>query len=118
MRTFLLAIVVAAAAATGTAASELSGSELKATLVGKNLQWRTSDGKLYGKTVYSPNGKAALSGSNVPTGASDEGTWRITGNKLCATWRKLRQGKESCFTATKRKDGAVLLSNGVVVTVR
>lgn len=77
----------------------MSQPELEASLLGKTLEFRTRQGAT-GKVRYSRNGKSKLWDHNFAPHI-DKGTWRFQGNKVCVTWRKLRGGREACFTATR-----------------
>jgi hypothetical protein len=75
----------------------------KAPLTGAQLSARYSQGPSYtftssqgasGKIDYAKNGA-----TNVKVGDfEDTGKWRIKGDTVCITWKKIRDGKEGCFT--------------------
>ena len=80
-------------------ASPMPQQELKQALLGKTLEFRTRQGAT-GKVRYSRSGKVKLWNHNYDP-RIDKGTWRFKGNSVCATWKKLRNGREACFTATR-----------------
>jgi hypothetical protein len=43
------------------------------------------------------DGKASLTAGNT----SDNGTWRISENGYCTTWKTIRAGQERCFTVVR-----------------
>ena len=43
------------------------------------------------------DGTAAVSGAAV-----DSGTWRLSENGYCATWKEIRGGQERCFAIIRK----------------
>lgn len=47
--------------------------------------------------------KMKLDGSIAIDGAiADTGTWRLSDNGYCATWKKIRSGQERCFVVVQK----------------
>src|SRR6478735_2524312 len=101
-----------------TKASVLSGSSIRSGLLGKPLQWTSSDTTQSGTMVFYTDGTAALMNANLSTGPDDKGTWTMRGNRLCVTWEKLRAGQENCSTWTRVGPKTFRDSDGFDVTTR
>jgi hypothetical protein len=80
---------------------------------GKSGTWRTKDGKFSGTTTYNTDGTAQTTG-NFGDFTEDTGVWSIRGDKLCATWKKVRGGKEACFAVKRLSDGRLDLGRNVL----
>ncbi len=99
-------------------ASALSGSSIRKDLLGRPLQWTSSDSTQSGTMVFYTDGTAALMNSNLSTGPEDKGTWTMRGNRMCVTWEKLRAGQENCSTWTRLGPKTFRDSDGFDVTTR
>lgn len=80
--------------------SNLSPQEIKATWSDKTLTGVIQGGPLAGKSIdmqLKSDGSANISGA-----ISDTGTWRLSDNGYCATWKKIRSGQERCFVVTRK----------------
>ena len=95
------------------AAQTLTGSDLKAAVSGKSGTWQSKDGKVSGTVSYAANGTARTTG-NFGAFTEDAGVWSIRGDKLCATWKKVRGGKEACFSVKRLPDGRLDLGRNVL----
>lgn len=73
--------------------SLMAPQEISAQWVGKKIVARDPKGNLLDFQLRS-DGTAEVAGSNW----SDKGTWRLSGNGYCATWKRIRAGQERCFT--------------------
>jgi hypothetical protein len=113
MRPILVAFAAVLLMLTPLAAQTLTGSDLKAALSGKSGTWRTKDGKFSGTTTYNTDGTAQTTG-NFGAFTEDTGVWSIRGDKLCATWKKVRGGKEACFAVKRLPDGRLDLGRNVL----
>ena len=78
----------------------VSAKEIQDTWVGKELSGSTASGAKATMRIE-PDGTASVSAGNT----SDIGTWRISENGYCTTWKTIRAGQERCFTVAR--DGAV-----------
>jgi len=59
-----------------------------------------------------PDGTALVSGAAV-----DTGTWRLSEQGYCATWKKIRSGLERCFTIMRKgTDLEVINPDGTLST--
>jgi hypothetical protein len=96
----------------------LSKASLRTALIGKPLTWKSDDGARTGTTVYYTDGTAALTGSNLPTGADDSGRWTMKGNTLCVTWDRTNSGQEKCASWTKTGPTTFRSSDGIIAESR
>jgi hypothetical protein len=76
----------------------ISSKEIQDQWPGRTLIGATASGGAV-TMVLKTDGTAELSGA-----ANDTGTWRLSENGYCTTWKKIRAGQERCFTA--RRSGA------------
>jgi hypothetical protein len=74
----------------------VSAKEIQDTWVGKDLTGTTANGARASLRLE-PDGKATVSAGNT----SDMGTWRISENGYCTTWKTIRAGQERCFTVVR-----------------
>lgn len=74
--------------------------EIQDTWVGKLLSGATAAGAKATMRLE-PDGKALLSAGNT----TDTGTWRLSDNGYCTTWKVIRAGQERCYTVLR--SGAV-----------
>lgn len=106
---FALASILSA---TGLAHSaNLTGDQIQAALVGKNLTF-TMSGAGKNEAFYSTDGTAKI----TMGGKADTGTWRVKGAQLCTKWKVIRAGKESCWSVVSEGDGKYKTSTGVMIT--
>jgi len=78
----------------------LSPQDIQANWVGKTMVGVVGSGPSAGKTVeftMNSDGTAAVSGA-----ATDTGTWRLSEQGYCATWKNIRRGQERCFTVLRK----------------
>ena len=74
--------------------------EIQASWVGKTVVGTLAAGSLAGKPIdfnLNPDGSATLAGA-----LSDSGTWRLSEQGYCVTWKKIRAGQERCFTVVRK----------------
>ena len=74
--------------------------EIQASWVGKTVVGTLATGSLAGKSIdfnLNPDGSATLSGALL-----DSGTWRLSDQGYCITWKKIRAGQERCFTVVRK----------------
>ena len=116
MRTALIAASAALCCATVVLAADMTGDEFKAKLVGVEFTWKTTDGKYFGRSRYSEDGKVFAIESNVPKQKGTVATWRLDGNKVCIV-NKAMGGQERCVTYEARPDGTFYSSSKTVVTL-
>lgn len=82
--------------------SLMTAKEIQDAWVGKTVLGTTANGAPVALKLHS-DGTASVTAGKL----SDSGTWRLSENGYCATWKVIRAGTERCFTV--RKDGAKLL---------
>lgn len=93
--------IIAAAIGLGATAAlaqdvRLTPDEIKAAWTGKKVLAQSVRGGAL-ELRLTADGKAALGGA-----MSDTGSWRLNETGYCATWLKIRAGKEACFTVVRR----------------
>ncbi len=78
--TFASTLLVAAPLATsGVNAQQLTGTEIKQQIIGKNLNYRLRGNRI-GKVIYANNGTLRW---RSKVGQSGKGEWRIEGDRMC-----------------------------------
>jgi len=78
----------------------LSPQDIQSTWVEKTVTGTIQGGPLAGKTIemqLKADGSVAINGA-----IADTGTWRLSDNGYCATWKKIRAGQERCFTVVRK----------------
>ena len=78
----------------------VSPQNIQANWVDKTVVGTIGSGSATGKPVeftMKADGSAAVSGAAV-----DTGTWRLSDQGYCATWKKIRGGQERCFTVVRK----------------
>jgi len=74
----------------------VSAKEIQDTWVGKDLIGTTPSGaKAFVR--LEPDANASVSAGST----NDTGTWRLSENGYCTTWKNIRAGQERCFTVTR-----------------
>lgn len=104
----MLFIVLCASSAL---AEPMNGDEIKTEIIGKTGKWASKDGKLSGTVIYETDGSASITG-NFPKFKTDVGKWRISKNRFCAQWKKIRQGEERCFNFETTGQNSYVDDNG------
>ncbi|MCW5658471.1 MAG: hypothetical protein KIT60_12270 [Burkholderiaceae bacterium] len=74
----------------------IPAKEIQDTWVGKDLSGTTTSGAKASMRLE-PDGKASVSAGST----SDTGTWRLSENGYCTTWKTIRSGQERCFTVIR-----------------
>ncbi|GAA0579893.1 hypothetical protein GCM10009099_17040 [Caenispirillum bisanense] len=89
---------VSAPEATKTVAEErVSGAEL-ASMFSGDTRWAWRNERAQGIAEYRQDGTASARWSNAGgQRRTAEGTWRLAGDAMCATWAEVRDGEETCF---------------------
>jgi hypothetical protein len=95
-------------------AASLNAKQIENTYVGHSYTFKTKKDQT-GTIQISKKGKVKLSKTNFSL-KKDSGTWRIKGNKFCNTWKKIRNGKEACFSISKIGENAFKDSVGTIIT--
>jgi hypothetical protein len=104
------AVAFAAIAVAATSSSvfaqdtRLSPDEIKAAWVGKKVVAQTAKGVNI-EMRLATDGTATLGG-----GFTDSGHWRLSDTGYCATWQRIRGGKEGCLTVVRRGDKMFVLN--------
>jgi hypothetical protein len=105
MRSVSVAVMLCLSASATLYAQTLKGGEIKAEVSGKSGTWQGATGN--GGTIhYHADGKSQLTGK-FPGFTEDTGAWRISGDKFCNRWKKIRNGKEACFHLKRLPDGSL-----------
>lgn len=89
----------------------LTGDEIRA-YAGRTSTWESKDGRSSGRVTLNADGTQTLT-SNIPGVERDTGTWRVSGNRQCATWTRIRGGEERCSTWTLMPDGSIDTGNTI-----
>jgi hypothetical protein len=100
-------IAAALAMSAGTALAQdarMSPEDIKSAWVGKKVQAQTIKGVQI-EMRLATDGSATLGG-----GFTDSGKWRLTDTGYCATWQKIRGGKEACLTVVRRGEKTLVLN--------
>ncbi len=72
---------------------QITGAALEDLFAGATAHGKTSKGVNY-TTKFNPDGSVKL---DAISGFKDSGKWRLNGNAYCATWKKVRKGKDACW---------------------
>jgi len=95
---------------------QLSASDIQTGWIGKTVQGTIASGPAAGKPlefIMNADGTATVSGA-----ATDTGTWRLSDKGYCATWKKIRNGQERCFTVLRKgSEHHVINPDGTTSTV-
>ncbi len=104
IRKILLTMSLTAAVVTPVAAQEslMTAKEIQDAWVGKTVTGTTATGASV-VLMLQNDGTASVTAGKIV----DSGTWRLSENGYCATWKIIRAGTERCFTV--RKDGSKLV---------
>lgn len=97
---FLIAVIPAVAQERPVAPKEIQD-----TWVGKTLHGTTANGAPATLKLQA-DGSASVSAGRT----DDTGTWRLSENGYCTTWKHIRAGQERCFTVT-RSDSKMTVLN-------
>lgn len=79
--------------------------EIQETWTGKTLVGTTVNGAPT-SMAFGADGNAQLSAGNT----RDSGTWRVSEQGYCTTWKTIRAGQERCFTV-RRVGGRMVVYN-------
>jgi hypothetical protein len=78
----------------------MSPQAIESAWVGKTVIGTIGSGPLVGKQMQltmKRDGSITIDGAVV-----DTGTWRLSDQGYCATWKKIRAGQERCFTVVRK----------------
>jgi hypothetical protein len=98
-------------------AEELTQSEIRDELVGRQICWWQQDGWQSGHLTLGPNGSAELSVDH-PGQQLDIGRWTLRGGELCTEWETMRGGAEKCYRLERDEHGRFVTSGGNVFEIR
>ncbi|MBK9442368.1 MAG: hypothetical protein IPN53_14135 [Comamonadaceae bacterium] len=94
----------------------VSPQEIEKAWVGKTVVGAAAAGPAAGKMLemqLRADGTAEVSGA-----ATDTGVWRLSEQGYCATWKKIRNGQERCFTVQRLgSDWRVINPDGSLNTI-
>lgn len=89
----------------------LTPQEIQQTLVGKKHRSIVASSGVVTQWEMRADGTMQL----FYPGGNDSGTWRLDDKGYCTIWRKMREGKEACFTVRRQGDKLEILNaEGVV----
>jgi hypothetical protein len=94
-----MGMAVPLAAALADDARPLSGDGLRTAVAGKTVHLETPIGTL--PINFGSDGSMSAKAGAVASytgSASDNGSWWVTGEKLCSRWNSWLKGKTHCFT--------------------
>lgn len=104
--TGLLATILAAALPPAMAQDgPVSPKEIQDTWPGKTITARAPNGNRITLNLLA-DGSAKVTVGAIP----DSGTWRVSDQGYCATWKTIRAGQERCFTV-KRNGSELIVVN-------
>lgn len=89
----IAALGLFASAAVGAQERPLTADDVKDRWVGKAAIGSTTAGMAVELRLLADGSAAIVAGST-----SDTGTWRLTPQGFCTTWKIIRAGQERCFT--------------------
>lgn len=98
-------------------AGELTGREIEAELVGRQIMWWQADGWQSGYLTLGPKGAADITISGPGKRSHDEGTWELKDGTLCTKWRVLR-AQEKCYRLTRDDSGRFRTSGGNIFEIQ
>jgi uncharacterized membrane protein len=116
-RVIVIAALLAVPFAAQAQETPLTPAEIKAAWVGKKVFARGANGSMLDLHMNA-DGSAAVAVGNF----SDTGTWKLSDSGYCATWKRIREGKEACFTVVRRGNTVYILNadksvNGEVLRI-
>lgn len=93
----------------GTPRRRLNASELRSVLSkGMSFRWRRR--KTVGTVVYRSDGSTTITWKSPSSSGRSSGQWRLSGDKLCRRWNKIRGAREECGHVYQRADGVYVTS--------
>lgn len=87
-------------------AQNLPPKEIEALWVGKTLQGTVPSGRGFSMALQL-GGVVTIAGA----AAQDTGTWRLSEEGYCVTWKTIRAGTERCFTVRRLGSGEMQVVN-------
>ena len=105
---------IAAAQQTGPG-RQLTGAELQ-SMLGKKWKAKPADGDSHLEITTRSSGAAeyVLWHPNG-TRSTDFGVYRVKGDEICATWEKIRGGKELCFKVYEFQGRHIWTADGAII---
>jgi hypothetical protein len=106
-KAFLAAAAIATLAFTGVALAAdamISQDEMQAAFKGKSFKDDDGAGNI-GVISYGDDMSIKYEGKTGPQAGGDSGTYKFDKGGYCSSWKKLRNGAEKCFTASKLDNG-------------
>jgi len=83
----------------------VTAKEIQDTWVGKTLVGTTANGAPATLKLRTDGGASVSAGAT-----NDTGTWRLSDQGYCTTWKNIRSGQERCFTV-RRADTKMTVFN-------
>ena len=87
-------------------AQSVTPKEIQDTWVGKTITTSTGTGRTF-TMKFVADGSISIAGDAF----ADTGTWRLSSDGYCVTWKQIRAGTERCFTVTRFRNGEIKVSN-------
>jgi hypothetical protein len=102
-----LTLAAAAVLVPGLAAAQaITPKEIQETWVGRSLPGSVANGRGF-VIAFKADGTITITGE----AANDSGTWRLSDDGYCVTWKTIRAGTERCFTARRLISGEIRILN-------
>jgi hypothetical protein len=86
------------------AAEMISQADMEAAFKGKSFKDDDGAGNV-GVITYGADGTISIKVASGPQAPEDSGTYKFDKGGYCSSWKKLRNGAEACFTASKEGNG-------------
>jgi hypothetical protein len=104
-------VMVLATAVPGAAATKLTPDEIKATFfTGQPFTAATPSGVAF-KMIFTADGKVVRQPAGK-SGSKGEGTWQVSADGFCTTWKN---AKQSCFTIVNAGQNKWSVMKGQVI---
>jgi hypothetical protein len=111
MRAFLLAGVIAAVSIVSAAAAALAPNDIQATFFTGQPFTSATPANVKFKMVFTPDGKMTRE-PVAQSGAKGEGTWKLSKEGFCTTWKG---SKPNCFRVLTGGDNKWSVVKGTTV---
>lgn len=102
----VLTSTIAALLPGAASAQAVTPKEIQETWVGKTLIATVANGRSF-TMRFNADATIAISGE----AANDTGTWRLSDDGYCTTWKTIRAGQERCYTVRRFGNGEIRVIN-------